>query len=237
MSSRDFFGTLSISSLASDERSDIDDDISVQSQFELYKRLKELEEITSNFLLDKPIALSNDRDTFTEIDRDHPQQFELSIDFFDHNHVLTLSIECLPDFACRDAIEPVIQSHQFLAIKMKKTSPSMYSEGEDVNVFVPKLQNGVYVFVLTTAHGFCAGSHSLSVAIEDEDAQATSSSSSSGGRMHQPVRLSHRVSSAVRAVPVEAGRAVTGSVQANEFAYFRCCCCLLSACFHVVCCV
>ena len=227
--SSSYFGGLSISSLAaSDDQSDNNDEISMQSQqLELYKRLASLEEITNTFLVEQPISLNKDRDSFSEIERHRSQSFELSIDSFEHSDVLTIDVTCLPDFVDEtfilpdESMKPPVDHHS-LKISLTKSLP-IFSKNQflsnanssEGNLFSPKLHNGVYSFVLTTAHGIHRGTYVLRVQLADEinDFQQ---------KNHQLIRVSFRVQTAVRAMPIQASIPVPGTVQSGSFCYYRC---------------
>jgi hypothetical protein len=219
-----YFGGLSISSLASDDRSDLfSEGEATQSQLELYQRLQDLEEITANYLMDRPIELKSDHDTFAEIERNHFQDFELRIKSFSANDVLTLSISCLPDcmneafeaMHLDEHMQPPLEHHP-LKISMVQSFDQTLStsERENSTIFLPKLYNGDYSFVLTTAHGMKSGLYVLTVANEENAIDESR-------KIYQSIRVSYRIHSSVRAITIENSRSILGRVGSNDFIYYR----------------
>jgi hypothetical protein len=96
MAGSHYLSGLSISSLDSDEMLEQSDIGSTQTA-ELCQRLQDLEEHTANFLLERPIALNMEHDSFTDIDLKCSKDFEFKISDFRPSDVLSLSVLCIPD--------------------------------------------------------------------------------------------------------------------------------------------
>jgi hypothetical protein len=220
-----YFGGLSISSLASDDYSDRDDNGSVQSQVELYRRLQDLEQITDDLLTNKSILLSSEHDAFGEVELGHIQNFDLHVPVFDRSHVLLLSVSCLPD--CNDQHVPRSlhgtasrsQSYQPLDVVLRRSVIAGTHGGpghtdDQAECYYPQCHEDVYSFALTSAHHFGMGRFTLSV-------QMDVGSESEAKKHYQPIRVSYKISPQARTTPIECGSRVIGSVGYNEYKYFR----------------
>ena len=222
-----YFGSLSISSLASEDAfSDQHDDRSVQSQMELYRRLQDLEEITNGLLSEKIPLLCADHDCFAEIEQSMVQRFALGIDAFDHNQVLSLRITALPDSNTRsDQIfveGPLISTLDFtpLTISLKRNDAPVRALRSTIDLpdeFHPVLHEGVYSFALTMAHGLINGDYTLSVQMTTSLHQATQQAR----KLYQSIRVTTSVEPVVRAIPIDVGTTMHGRVAANEYCYYR----------------
>jgi hypothetical protein len=217
-----YFGGLSISSLASDDYSDNnDDDKSVQSQLQLYRRLQDLEEITDHLLSDKNIVLSMDHDTFAEVEINVVTNLDLLVPIFDHaQHVLQLRVESLPD--CND--QHILRSiqglpakanlYQPLDIVLRKNELHSHDHVEEDLEFRPHAFGDAYTFALTYAHRFTAGRYTLRVQMQAEE-------SGSIQKHYQPIRVSYRICQQTRAAPIDVGSKLHGTVGLNEYKYYR----------------
>lgn len=216
-----FFGGLSgISSLDTD--TDFSDAASVQTHAELYERLKGLEDIASNFLMDRPIVLNSEHDSFTEIERNRCQEFDLRIPTeFTQDSVLAICVSCLPDYINDEATHKISGSNCYesnqilpnLGISLKESSQSVSGK----ICYEPSYFNGEYTYVLTTAHGInCDTSYTLSVWRINDDSNFIDD------KVYQPVRIGFKIYQSVRAVSLESARVTAGMVGLNEFVYYRC---------------
>jgi hypothetical protein len=97
MTGQHYFSGLSISSLDSDEMLEQSELGSTQTA-ELYQRLSDLEELTSNLILERPITLQSEHDSFTDIEINESQDFEFKLlNTFNSNEVLVINVLCIPD--------------------------------------------------------------------------------------------------------------------------------------------
>lgn len=88
------FGGLSLSSLDSgDDGGASEDDVSTQT--ELCQRLRELDEITSNFLDTRPLLLSSAYSSYLELEPGQAQELKLVLPCFSVTDVLIISLACL----------------------------------------------------------------------------------------------------------------------------------------------
>eukprot|EP00607_Mallomonas_marina_P005451 CAMPEP_0182426556 /NCGR_PEP_ID=MMETSP1167-20130531/13041_1 /TAXON_ID=2988 /ORGANISM="Mallomonas Sp, Strain CCMP3275" /LENGTH=817 /DNA_ID=CAMNT_0024608059 /DNA_START=38 /DNA_END=2488 /DNA_ORIENTATION=+ len=218
-------GTLSISSLAGTNT--VIDDVSVDDDFdqadELYQRLHDLEQMTQTFLTERPIKLTDEHDSFTDVDKGGKQDFELHISEFLHEEVLCLSILCIPETVNEEALygldeaPKVIREHQPLDIILNRIS-SLNSVGAESSrgiashsssdlSFLPTLHNAEYSYALTSASGVIPGIYHLTV--------------QNIGFATQPIRVTHSVMPSVRAIPIRAAQRLIGCNGPNEFTFYR----------------
>lgn len=233
-----YFGGLSISSLASEDKSDsISDAETIETHVELYRRLQELEEMTSNYLMSKPLLLNHEHDSFAEIEIGHVQEFELRIPPLSAGDVLTLTVSCIPDFVS-DTLDlagafgshQAVADHQTLHIELvrnpithdplMKVNIGQYAQhrsiaDSNISTFTPKLHNGEYSFALTPGHGLTSGSYMLKVS-NSQNASNTSQ------KVYQLIRVSHKIHSSVRATTLDDGKTIFGRVGMNDTVYYRC---------------
>jgi hypothetical protein len=226
----EYFAALSISSLASDERSvSVDENVSYMSQNAIYQQLSNLEEVTSTFYRQKAIVLDSRHDSFAEIEYDSPQDFEFDIPAFVQHNVLTINVNCLPNFTVGERVllndQKIINpgtDHCPLLFNIERKGSQGYQGGKVS--FKAVLINGEYCITLGTSHGIVAGKYKLSISL----ATATRTTSSKVistiiGDVHaiQAVRVRFGKHNAVQPVPIHSSGVVTGSVQYNEKCFFR----------------
>jgi hypothetical protein len=219
----DYFGDISISSLASNDENDNSDLGSVQT-VEIYQRLQDLEDMTANYLTIQPTQLNTENDSYADVDPNGLQEFEFKVGVFSRGDVLALSVNCLPNCMVDDADNLIDESsRQFsdyhpleVTLRARKATGKLLEK--DI-VFKPSIHNGEYTFVITVAHGVTPGS-SFILSVKNLSTD-TSKNKSLGGAMLQAFRVRVRLHQAVRAIPLENGRSVTGKVENGEFAYYR----------------
>ena len=129
-----YFDALSISSLGSDGLQEHSIVGSVQT-VELYQRLQDLDELTAKFLGERRVVLNPDHDSFSDIEINCCQEFELKIsNSFSSNDVLTLSVLCIPDcmnddteFWIDENCRPPVKHHALeLGLKRKRNFNSTH---------------------------------------------------------------------------------------------------------------
>lgn len=219
-----FFGGLSVSSVASDEKSESMSEIgAIQSHLELYQRLHDLEELTGNFLTNRPTVLTQNSFSFSEVERGHMQAFEFTLPSFSQADVLTVSITCIPDCFDNRTIYDRLHAvqHQPLDITMSpasvleehsKFADQQRSPARASTTYTPQLNNGEYSFTLTSAQGLSARTYVLRIAHAD---------AASSSKIYQSIRVNYRVHSQIHATPLMEASSVLGKVGMNEFVYYR----------------
>jgi hypothetical protein len=142
-----YFDALSISSLGSDGMQEQSMAGSIQT-VELYQRLQDLDELTAKFLGDRRVILQNDHDSFSDIEINCSQDFELKVsNNFSSNDVLALSVQCIPDcmngdteFWINESARPPVKHHALeLGLKRKRNFNSTHERNAalDFKVILP----------------------------------------------------------------------------------------------------
>ena len=140
-----YFDALSISSLGSDGMQEQSMAGSIQT-VELYQRLQDLDELTAKFLGDKRVTLHNEHDSFSDIEINCGQDFELKVpNNFSSNDILALSVLCIPDcmngeadFWIDESARPLVKHHDLeLVLKRKRNFNSTHERNSvlDFQVF------------------------------------------------------------------------------------------------------
>lgn len=139
MTGQHYFSGLSISSLDSDEMLEQSELGSTQTA-ELYQRLSDLEELTSNLIVERPIILHSEHDSFTDLEINESQDFEFKLlNTFNSNEVLVINVLCIPDcmvddteFWIDETSRPPIRHHP-LELTMKRKKGSSIKEELSLN--------------------------------------------------------------------------------------------------------
>jgi hypothetical protein len=224
----EYFAALSISSLALDDRSvSIDENGSYISQSAIYQQLSHIEDITSNFIVRKPIKLDYKHAQYAEIDYDNHQDFELHVTSFSQQDVISITIKCMPNFTlgeplslCSDKKLLPGVDHCALVFNLERKVGTR-SVGERVPCKATLL-NGEYCIVLMNASIIVPGTYLLSVGLADVGYYAKNEHNLYAD-IHaiQAVRVHCSKSTAVRTVPLEAGVTVTGRASYAEMCQYR----------------
>jgi hypothetical protein len=219
--SEPYFGDCSISSLASNDDGNRSELGSIQT-VELYQRLQDLEDMTANYLTIRPSALSAEHDSYTDIEPGDRKEFEYKLGTFSRGDVLALSVNCLPNCMVDDAENLIDENarsqidHHPLEAVLRVIKSGGRSFDKEI-VFKPSIHNGEFCFVMTVAHGVTPGS-TLLLSVKNLTSEIERPAH---GSLLQAIRVSLRIHSAVRSVPLENGRPVTGRTLSGEFAYYR----------------
>lgn len=141
-----YFDALSISSLGSDGMQEQSIVGSTQT-VELYQRLQDLDELTSNFLLDRRVSLHTDHDSFSDVELNCSQEFELKISSsFTSNDIVALTVTCIPDcmidgteFWIDENSRPPTKHHPLeLSLKRKRNFNSAHDKNMALDFKVKK---------------------------------------------------------------------------------------------------
>jgi hypothetical protein len=221
---RSYFNALSISSLDSDEQllnggaSDCGSNI---TQTEMYQQLSYIEEIASNFFMKRPLLLMRDCGVFAEVESGSVQQFEIRVVNLSADDVVSVTMACIPN--CMWTEDSLAQEKNKIAgIDFHALKCSFARQDDPTRSFniKPVLYNGEYCLTVSRAHGFTSGVYILSLSLDSFDDSPRPTRHVQFDDI-QTVRIVYSVHPVVRAVPVEADKAVFGEVAANEFDYYR----------------
>ena len=224
----EYFAALSISSLASDDRSvSIDDNGTYLSQSAIYQQLSNIEDIASNFVARKPITLSFKHSTYTEVEYDIHQDFEFSINTLNSHELIALSIKCLPNFTVGEPVSlhndkrlrPGFD-HCALTFNLERKVVGR-SIGEKIP-FRASLLNGEYSILLSSSAKLTPGTYMLSVGLADIGCYSKEHSKAYAD-VHaiQAIRIKCLQTKTARTVPMEAGVPIIAKAALNEMVCYR----------------
>lgn len=155
-----YFDALSISSLGSDGMQEQSMAGSIQT-VELYQRLQDLDELTAKFLGNKRVTLQNDCDSFSDIEINSSQDFDLKVsNNFSSNDILTLSVMCIPDcmnddtdFWIDENARPPVKHHDLeLVLKKKRNFNSTHERNSILDFQVNEWCTYCYLIRSTMPH-------------------------------------------------------------------------------------
>eukprot|EP01038_Epipyxis_sp_PR26KG_P005834 gene5834-8049_t len=177
---------------------------------------------TWDYFLTKPVQLNTNNDSFSEIDYNDQQSFELTISSLSPNEIVTITVTCIPDSRMDEELifsekrNIIGIDHQALSFSLQRKD-----EAEDDDIFLnfkPVLLNGEYSFALSASHGLSPGVYILTIMNNSEfDYEKINLNTSKT----QTVRVSYKIYPAVRATPIKVNQQVNGRINANEYAYYR----------------
>lgn len=158
------------------------------------------------------MTLTDNSDTFADIDANKQQMFAVQVPNLAEGDVLLLSVVTLP----RGGLSKRTESQHWgdapfenaLDMTLSLAHEDLHdSLGESVT-FTPSLHKNTYDFVLTKAHGLLGGKYLLEVLNQDTKEVVS-------------VRVRYTITHQVSATPIRASQPMRGTVAANEFSYYR----------------
>jgi hypothetical protein len=226
--SAQYFAALSISSLASDDRSvSIDGDGSYISQSAIYQQLSHIENMAANFITRKPIALDFKHGVYSEVEYDVYQDFEFTVPSFSQQELISICVECLPNFKigeplslCANKEMKVGDDHCALVFDLARKVANR-TTGDRIPCKAT-LTNGEYTIVLSSSAGVVPGSYLLSVGLVDIG-YYNQLPSRAFADVHavQAVRVQCSKTKAVRTIPLQVGVPVSGTATFRDMCYYR----------------
>lgn len=223
-----YFAALSISSLASDDRSiSIDGDGSYISHSAIYQQLSNIEDIATNFITRRPINLDFKHGVYSEVEYDSQQDFEFHVSTFSQHELISICIKCLPNFTVG---EPVLlhpendmkagENHCALVFNIERKVGNR-SVGERVP-FKATLTNGEYTIILSNSSNVIPGTYLLSVCLADVSHYSNVQNKvCTDVHAVQAIRVHCKKTKTVRTIPLEAGVTVQGTANFSDMCYYR----------------
>lgn len=222
-----YFAALSISSLASDDRSvSIDGDGSYLSHSAIYQQLSNIEDMAANFITRKPTVLDFKHDVYAELEYDHHECFEFLLSNLVQQEAICISIKCLPNFTVGEPLSFVSDKvllpgvdHCALVFNLERRSGTKLAESIP---FKASLINGEYSILLFHSASMLPGTYILSVGLADV-ASYPKNAKQMFADVHavQAIRVHCAKNRTVRSIPLEAGITVTGTATGSEMCYYR----------------
>jgi hypothetical protein len=226
--SAQYFAALSISSLASDDRSvSIDGDGSYISQSAIYQQLSHIEDMAANFITRKPIALDFKHGVYSEVEYDVYQDFEFTVPSFSQQELISICVECLPNFKIGEPLSlsankemKVGDDHCALIFDLARKVANRPT-GDRIPCKAT-LTNGEYTIVLSSSAGVVPGSYLLSVGLADIG-YYNQLPSRAFADVHavQAVRVQCSKTKAVRTIPLQVRVPVSGTATFRDMCYYR----------------
>ena len=240
---QNIFGGLSISSLDSaNDGGASDEDVSTQT--ELYQRLQDLDDIALGFLNTRPTLLNSSYSSYADVEPGKSQEFKLVLPTLTQHDVLAVSVTCLDDSMHKTV--NIEQGPPYINDPIRRASSASLHDifislfqlhrTMDHNCTISPLKNdhiheiksnygrgssdstgisGMFDATFTTADGIAPGTYFIkltNMCVVFPQSEPVPS---------QHIRIRYQVHPCVRAIPIETGEALIGSVALNKFVFFR----------------